>query len=348
MSLACANRHERQRRAADAAHTSRSYRYPYALVASHSEPVGVDIERIEPFDQAFLESILTPSERRAGVSDADPDRLAGVVVVKQGGTLEGARRRRPLRPATARLTHVLARRTLGALAGRVTTGAVRPCRLAVLAIGLYRRTVLVATTERVCGVESLPDGRRCRRLGRSIGTTERGPMFNTIVWATDGSEDAIRALPYAKALATGEKALLVVVHIVHEPGSADAEHGSVVDGGQGQADFPANVRDLLGDLSQQGLNAILKAVDFVGPQPAQGIADIAAEVDADVIVVGTRGHSAIGGLLVGQRHPAAAACRAVPRPRCPTAARARSRCAPTGQRAACRGLRFSLAERAGR
>ena len=60
-----------------------------------------------------------------------------------------------------------------------------------------------------------------------------------------------------------------------------------------------NVREVLGDLSQQGLNAILKVVDFVGPQPAQGIADIAAEVDADVIVVGTRGHSAIGGLLVG-------------------------------------------------
>ena len=59
------------------------------------------------------------------------------------------------------------------------------------------------------------------------------------------------------------------------------------------------MRELLGDLSQQGLNAILKAVDFVGPQPAQGIADIAAEVNADVIVVGTRGHSAIGGLLVG-------------------------------------------------
>ena len=27
-------------------------------------------------------------------------------------------------------------------------------------------------------------------------------MFNTVVWATDGSEDAIRALPYAKALAS--------------------------------------------------------------------------------------------------------------------------------------------------
>ena len=47
------------------------------------------------------------------------------------------------------------------------------------------------------------------------------------------------------------------------------------------------------------MNAILKVVDFVGPQPAQGIADIAEEVEADVIVVGTRGHWAIGGLLVG-------------------------------------------------
>jgi nucleotide-binding universal stress UspA family protein len=34
-------------------------------------------------------------------------------------------------------------------------------------------------------------------------------MFKTIVWAADGSENAARALPYAKALATGEDAMLV-------------------------------------------------------------------------------------------------------------------------------------------
>jgi hypothetical protein len=56
------------------AHTSRSYRYPYALVAWHNEPVGVEIERIEPFERAFLESICTPSEQRLGVGDSDPDR----------------------------------------------------------------------------------------------------------------------------------------------------------------------------------------------------------------------------------------------------------------------------------
>ena len=48
--------------AAGGPHGSRSYRYPYALVARHSDPVGVDIERIEPFDHAFLDSIRTHSE----------------------------------------------------------------------------------------------------------------------------------------------------------------------------------------------------------------------------------------------------------------------------------------------
>lgn len=43
-------------------HTSRSYRYPYALVSWHTDPVGVDIERVEPCDPAFAASICTPAE----------------------------------------------------------------------------------------------------------------------------------------------------------------------------------------------------------------------------------------------------------------------------------------------
>lgn len=55
-------------------YTSRSYRHPFALLAWHSEPVGIDIERIESADAAFAELICTPSERaeaaRAGDHDA--------------------------------------------------------------------------------------------------------------------------------------------------------------------------------------------------------------------------------------------------------------------------------------
>jgi phosphopantetheinyl transferase len=49
--------------ASDAPYTARSYRYPYALIAWHDQPVGVDIERIEPCSLAFAQSICTPAER---------------------------------------------------------------------------------------------------------------------------------------------------------------------------------------------------------------------------------------------------------------------------------------------
>lgn len=55
--------------------TARSYRYPYGLVAWFEQPVGVDLERVEPADRAFAESILTPGELAAG-EGADPLRLA--------------------------------------------------------------------------------------------------------------------------------------------------------------------------------------------------------------------------------------------------------------------------------
>jgi nucleotide-binding universal stress UspA family protein len=39
-------------------------------------------------------------------------------------------------------------------------------------------------------------------------------VFNTIVWASDGSANADRALPVAKALARESRASLVTVHVV--------------------------------------------------------------------------------------------------------------------------------------
>jgi hypothetical protein len=49
--------------ASGGARVARSYRYPLALVGWHTEPIGVDVERVEPYDEAFAESICTPSER---------------------------------------------------------------------------------------------------------------------------------------------------------------------------------------------------------------------------------------------------------------------------------------------
>ena len=48
--------------AGGAACTSRSYRYPFALIGTHHDVLGVDIERVDPFDEEFAESICMPSE----------------------------------------------------------------------------------------------------------------------------------------------------------------------------------------------------------------------------------------------------------------------------------------------
>ena len=53
------------------------------------------------------------------------------------------------------------------------------------------------------------------------------------------------------------------------------------------------------DLSDEGLEIALKVTDYVGSQPARAIANIAREVDADVIIVGTRGYSPVHGAFVG-------------------------------------------------
>ncbi|MGH2832604.1 MAG: 4'-phosphopantetheinyl transferase family protein [Solirubrobacteraceae bacterium] len=58
-----------------APHSSRSYSFPLALIAWHTAPVGVDVERIGPCDAVFADSIRTPTERAAGWPSEDPDRF---------------------------------------------------------------------------------------------------------------------------------------------------------------------------------------------------------------------------------------------------------------------------------
>lgn len=56
-----------------AAASSRSYRYPYAIVAWHSGDVGVDIEVVTRTDVALANLICTPAERAELASADDRD-----------------------------------------------------------------------------------------------------------------------------------------------------------------------------------------------------------------------------------------------------------------------------------
>ena len=121
-------------------------------------------------------------------------------------------------------------------------------------------------------------------------------MFNTIVWATDGSENADRALPYVISLAKDHPATLTVVHVVEKYATHSAAGLSVY---ADEDRVEEKLKQMVAKLSGEGLDATLKIVTHVGPQPAHEIARVAQQVNADLIVVGTRGHTAIGGLLLG-------------------------------------------------
>jgi nucleotide-binding universal stress UspA family protein len=141
-------------------------------------------------------------------------------------------------------------------------------------------------------------------------------MFKTILWATDGSEAADAALPYARGLAEDAGHALVVVH------SKELLRGRA--GGYpmyaNEDELQAKIRRQADELRTEGLDVTLRIETGAAPGAAGMIADAARSFGADVIVVGTRGHTAIGGLLLGsvtQRllHVAPCPVLAVPAPR---------------------------------
>ena len=119
-------------------------------------------------------------------------------------------------------------------------------------------------------------------------------MFKVIIWATDGSSQAERALPFAKDLAQANGARLIVVHAreIMAGRSAGPVH---LDEDQVQAALGKQVADL----KQQGLATTLQMGEVMAGGAAEVIADIADKEGADLIVTGTRGHGTLTGLLVG-------------------------------------------------
>ena len=120
-------------------------------------------------------------------------------------------------------------------------------------------------------------------------------MFKVIIWATDGSSGAERALQFAKGLAQGEGARLVVVHVKEIMVGRTGGYPVNVEEGQVQAAIQKQVEDL----KQEGLDATLQMASVAVGGAAHVIADAADAAGADLIVAGTRGHGPLSGLLLG-------------------------------------------------
>ena len=121
-------------------------------------------------------------------------------------------------------------------------------------------------------------------------------MFDTVVWATDGSLSADQALPFAKQAASGNNTRLLVVHCEellvggsksHMPVHADEER------------LKTKIEQQVSELVDQGLRASLTTVSAGAGGAAHAIAEVAEREHADLIVVGTRGQTPVGGLLLG-------------------------------------------------
>ena len=122
-------------------------------------------------------------------------------------------------------------------------------------------------------------------------------MFKSIIWATDGSDAADHALPYVKELAATDGASVLVVH------SEEIFVGPRTGGNPVHVDedeLKAKIKRQASELGEEGIDVSTKFVS--GPTlegAAHMIADVANDAHPDVIVVGTRGHTQLGGLLLG-------------------------------------------------
>ena len=120
-------------------------------------------------------------------------------------------------------------------------------------------------------------------------------MFETVLWATDGSETAARALPYALGLAEPDKAKLVVAHAREIAVGRGGGYPVLAD----ENELRERIGRQVEDLRSGGLDATFIVRTCTAGNAVRTIAEIAEEVGADLIVVGTHGYGRVAGLLLG-------------------------------------------------
>ena len=120
-------------------------------------------------------------------------------------------------------------------------------------------------------------------------------MFKVIVWASDGSEHADRALDFARELAEASSAQLIAAHVREITVGRSAGYPVQID----ETEIEKKIQSQAKDLKDSGINARYEQIGAAYGGAAHAIADLAASDHADLIVMGTRGQSPVAGLLLG-------------------------------------------------
>jgi nucleotide-binding universal stress UspA family protein len=133
-------------------------------------------------------------------------------------------------------------------------------------------------------------------LENLMPTTSAGgaQMFETIVVAMDGSEQSNRAADLAAGLAKESGGRILAVHVKELMAGRAAGPIHV-----NENEIVAEIRDRVKQLNADGIKAELQVTSTMTGGPAHVIADAAEKEAADIIVTGTRGHTAIAGVVLG-------------------------------------------------
>ena len=112
--------------------------------------------------------------------------------------------------------------------------------------------------------------------------------------ALDGSEESRHALSLATELARQDGARIVIAHVREDVVGKGG--GPIV---ANEDEIQAQIRKQAEDMSSDGIETSVEMREIMLGGPAHAIVEVADAANADLIVAGTRGHSAIAGLLLG-------------------------------------------------
>ncbi len=120
----------------------------------------------------------------------------------------------------------------------------------------------------------------------------------TIIWATDGSDLADRALDVVREFAKNWTTLprIVAVHIDQRWTGREMNVPKLA----GEEDLVTKIQAQVQALEEEGFATGFELRHSHRMEDESGlIASVAAEIDAQIIVVGTRGHGRVAGALLG-------------------------------------------------
>lgn len=120
-------------------------------------------------------------------------------------------------------------------------------------------------------------------------------MFERVLVAIDQSDVAPRVVAAAKELASSAKSEVWVLHLREREVLGRAK----VDPAETKNEAHTALSDAVVDLQSAGINAHGQVRETLYGQAAKEIVSDADEVDAGVIVMGSRGRSDLAGLVLG-------------------------------------------------